>query len=567
MKLRHLLLASACTLAPPSFAVGGEFTTLTYNIAGLLELFSSAESDRQEATEQISCYVNEFSYVNVQEDFNYHAALYDTCNTHPWRSPTTGGMGIGSGLNTLSHLPYSDFTRVRWNDCNGVDCLTPKGFTLARVRLAEGVFVDIYNAHAQAQTGAADLSARRKNILQLAHYIETHSAGNAVILAGDFNTRYTRTDDNMWEFLRRGFTDAWISRTRSGDVPQPGAPALVCDPKVTSPDCEIVDKILFRDNGFVGLQVLDYVVRQDAVNSEGVALSDHPPVAASWAYQTASDRALSDAHGGPHGTSFNDVALLSASPRVEKISLRSGSRLDRVEITHGNGHVFSHGGNGGSERSLTLNPGEHLSSLRVCAGKHNNRTRVFHARFTTSQGRTLSGGNTTSDCVTYQAPAGMAIVGFHGRAGSEVDRLGVVFAPANAAATPANWQQVVNNASGLCLDIWNSNMNPGTNVAQWHCNGGDWQKWHYDPLTGLIRSKQDARYCLDNGGQFANGANLVIWPCNGNAHQRFLLDSDGVLRVRSYPEQVVDGYGTHAGDNVGSWQYWGGQNQHWTLVD
>ena len=29
---------------------------------------------------------------------------------------------MGSGLNTLSRFPYDDWARVKWNDCNGVDC-------------------------------------------------------------------------------------------------------------------------------------------------------------------------------------------------------------------------------------------------------------------------------------------------------------------------------------------------------------------------------------------------------------------------------------------------------------
>ena len=58
------------------------------------------------------------------------------------------------------------------------------------------------------------------------------------------------------------------------------------------------------------------------------------------------------------------------------------------------------------------------------------RTRIFYARYTTSNGRTLAGGSTTSDCTTFTAPAGMAIVGFHGRSGDEVDKTGVIYAPA-----------------------------------------------------------------------------------------------------------------------------------------
>lgn len=410
-------------------AESGRFSTLTYNIAGLPQILSSAESDRQDATELISCYVNAFDFVNVQEDFNYHAALYDTCNDHPYRSPTSGGVVVGSGLNSMSRFPYMDWTRIKWDDCCGVDCLTPKGFTMARTRLCEGVYVDIYNLHAQAQTDDEDLAARRANIVQLAAYIEANSAGNAVIVMGDTNTRYTRIGDNMWELLHRGFTDVWIRLVREGDVPPSGASALVCDPAVTSDDCEVVDKILYRDNGYVGLAAVGYQIREDAYNDAGEELSDHRPIQVDWTYDTAADRRLSDQIGGPYGNAFNDIGLLPEKPSAAMVSIRSGERIDRVELTLADGSILSHGGTGGSPSSLSLGSGEYLSSLYACSGEVNNKPRIFYARFTTNNGRVLEGGSNTSNCKSYNAPDGWQIVGFHGRSGDEVDKIGVIYAP------------------------------------------------------------------------------------------------------------------------------------------
>jgi hypothetical protein len=92
---------------------GGTFTTLTYNVAGLLEPFSS--SNPSDNTSLISCLIRDYDLVQVQEDFNYHAALYDTCDDHSYRSPTSGGMGFGSGLNILSRFWYTDFDRMEWS--------------------------------------------------------------------------------------------------------------------------------------------------------------------------------------------------------------------------------------------------------------------------------------------------------------------------------------------------------------------------------------------------------------------------------------------------------------------
>ena len=71
----------------------------------------------------------------------------------------------------------------------------PKGFTFMRIRLAEGVYVDFYNLHADAGSNPGDLTARADNFAQLTAFIQNHSAGNAVVVVGDTNTRYTRTVD------------------------------------------------------------------------------------------------------------------------------------------------------------------------------------------------------------------------------------------------------------------------------------------------------------------------------------------------------------------------------------
>jgi endonuclease/exonuclease/phosphatase family metal-dependent hydrolase len=565
--IHGLALALGALASAEARAASGTFTTLTYNVAGLPQGISSAPSDRQSATELMSCYVKDFDIVNVQEDFNYHAALYDTCDDHPYRTPTSGGAALGSGLNTLSRFPTMDFERVRWNACNGVDCLTPKGFTLARVRLSAGVYVDVYNLHAQAQTSDADLSARRDNVRQLVDFIESHSAGRAVIVMGDTNTRYTRAGDNIWELLRRGSSDAWVDLLRGGAVPVSGAADLTCgEPAYTSPSCEIVDKVFYRDNGYVGLKALTYVIRTDAQNGAGQELSDHRPVEVTWSWSTPSDRQMSDTWGGPHGDAFDDVYSLPSSPAAAALALRSGARLDHVEIALSNGSVLSHGGNGGTQSSLALAQDEYLSSVHLCQGKHNGTTRIFYAGFVTSAGRMLAGGSVTSNCATYSAPAGWQIVGFHGRSADEVDELGVVFAPRIAKPGPSPSFQLASQLSGQCLDITGIAMADGTNIEQWPCNGGDWQRWIYDDKSGLIRSQRDPRFCLDNSGSFADGASALLWTCSGNANQRFTFESStGAIGMRTFPAQVLEvaGQSTAAGANVGTRTWWGGSNQRW----
>jgi hypothetical protein len=411
----------------------GEFTVLTYNIAGLPELISSGNPAVN--TPKISVLVNDYDIVQVQEDFNYHAALYAD-DYHPYRTATSGGVPFGDGLNTLSNFPFSDdIARVKWNDCSNTDgnCLTPKGFTLNRIRLDEGVYLDVYNCH----TGAGDveeaLVARRKNIIQLVNYINTNSVGNAVLLTGDWNCRYTRTGDNIrLVSTETGATDVWIQLIKDGVAPAQGSDALMCNGIVTDFECEIVDKIFYRSNNFITLNPLEFTYEDAKFRDEnGEMLSDHRPVYSHFQYVLNSNLKFSDQFGGPHGTSFNDVNNIPNNPVVNIIGIRTGSRVDQLNIRLTNGTWFTHGDYGGTYQYLTLGAGEYLTSVQICSGEKDGHTRIFYTKFTTSSGRTLEGGSKTSNTVTYTAPAGWQITGFHGRSAAEVDKMGVIYAPVN----------------------------------------------------------------------------------------------------------------------------------------
>ncbi|RNG38455.1 endonuclease [Streptomyces botrytidirepellens] len=420
--------ATTPAVADAKAAPSGSFNVLTYNVAGLPEGLSSGHPEKN--TPLISPRLGAYDIVNVQEDFNYHAALY-AGDDHPYRTPTSGGAAFGDGLNTLSDLRYDDFERVKWRKCNGTDCLTPKGFSLARVRLAEGAYLDLYNVHTNAGTTDADLAARRANITQLSDFITANSAGNAVLVMGDTNTRYTRAADNIRDLAtRNGLTDAWVNLVRGGSAPPAGSDALVCDPENVTNTCEVVDKVLYRSGPLLSLTATRYNNdNTDFLDAEGKPLSDHYPHTVDFSWKAADGLRAGDQFGGPHGTAFNDADDLPATPAPRTLTLRGGSRLDAVSLTLSGGTTLGHGGSGGTAASLTLGSGEHLTSATLSRGQKDGRTRLFSAAFTTDKGRTVSAGTPTSDTATFTAPDGWQIVGFTGRAGDEIDKLGVIYAP------------------------------------------------------------------------------------------------------------------------------------------
>jgi hypothetical protein len=366
--------------------------------------------------------------VHVQEDFNYHGDLY-AGDVHPYRSSTSGGVPFGDGLNTLSYRPFSDFARTTWDDCNGTDCLTPKGFSYAHHRLDEGVYLDLYNVHANAGVEDADLSARRSNIDQLLRFIESSSRGSAVLVMGDTNARFTRPDDNVRDFLEHGFSDAWIESARGGERPE-GEDALTdCSDDNSGAGCERIDKIMYRSSRMLELWVDDYHVEDTLfVTPSGAPLSDHEAVYAQLNYAVVRDWSTSELVGGPHGSPFNDMAVLPEHPSPRRVALRAGQRLDQISLELDDGTRMVHGGTGGGARSLTLEFGEALIDIELCIGKKDDHTRVFFAELTTDWGNTLNGGKRTNMCTHFEAPEGFQIAGFFGRAGTEVDKLGVIYA-------------------------------------------------------------------------------------------------------------------------------------------
>lgn len=108
-----LQLASAQT--------AGTFNTITFNVAGLPDFLNGNEipGDKTTNTARIGQLLTQYDIdlIHVQEDFNFHATLYAN-DAHPHRTPTSGGVPFGSGLNTLSNFPYVDFERVKWGQCS-----------------------------------------------------------------------------------------------------------------------------------------------------------------------------------------------------------------------------------------------------------------------------------------------------------------------------------------------------------------------------------------------------------------------------------------------------------------
>ena len=278
-------LLAALALAAAAPADANLVEVLTYNIAGIM-IFS--ESNPVVNTRVISPLLNPYDLVCVQEDFHFHRDLVSQA-THAYQSVKDGRWFSGDGLNTLSRIFFDVDAlpiRVTWTTCHGWftdgwDCWGLKGFTFSRHTLAPGLEIDVYDIHADAGNGPADAAARQVQREDLDAWITLESFGRAVVVLGDFNARYTEEAGSVAQLLAdQGLRDAWIELKRGGVVPPVGADKIDggCGTDPGGPDCERVDKVLYRSGSGVILTPLLYEVPPNFVDAADRPLSDHDPV-------------------------------------------------------------------------------------------------------------------------------------------------------------------------------------------------------------------------------------------------------------------------------------------------
>ncbi|MGW4876018.1 RICIN domain-containing protein [Streptomyces sp. NPDC004262] len=112
--------------------------------------------------------------------------------------------------------------------------------------------------------------------------------------------------------------------------------------------------------------------------------------------------------------------------------------------------------------------------------------------------------------------------------------------PSPAPSPPgAGWAQVVNAATGRCLDVRDGDFDDGTDVVTAACSGSGTQRWRVDAGRGVVQSAADPGFCLDSRGSVDKG--VGIWSCSSvdgehGANLRFTVLSDGEIR----PEIAIE---------------------------
>ncbi len=260
------MIGPGCGNSSESQPDSGTFEALTYNVAGLPEGISS--SNPTEFIPKISPLLNPYDLVLVQEDFVYHRDLSREAN-HPFQSTPKDPVErlIADGLNRFSNFEFEPLERQQWVTCYGgmsggsvtgaADCLAEKGFSMARTTIAPGIVIDIYNHHAEAGGGLEDAEARELGYAQLTDFIQTYSAGNAVIIGGDTNLdRYGTWDGPI------------LSAFESDNDLTDACHFLECG-------TETIDRFFFRNSDTVKITPTSWRFADEFITEDGGHLSDH----------------------------------------------------------------------------------------------------------------------------------------------------------------------------------------------------------------------------------------------------------------------------------------------------
>jgi hypothetical protein len=300
---------------------GGDFTLLTYNVAGLPQEISPVNPE--EHIPLISPLLDDYDVVVTQEDFDWWGPLLDGLDfahyherlrakatqryqTEQYPGPEAAGVDtvarptvqVGDGLGVLSRFAFGEAARVPWPGCFGglnpsdrgaADCLAAKGFAMARLSLQaddedgkgddDTPLVDVYTLHAEAGATDEDQRLQEQDFVVLAAYIADNSKGRAVIVAGDTNLH---TDSDHPDAHGDADTVAWKQFLESARLTD-ACDTLDCD----EPDS--IDKVAFRSGNDVRLDAEDLAFPRDRfVDTHGEPLSDHPPLVVTFRWTAIS---------------------------------------------------------------------------------------------------------------------------------------------------------------------------------------------------------------------------------------------------------------------------------------
>lgn len=332
--MKRIIITSACSLLTLSaVAQSGTFKTAALNVDGMprnikiigvidYELNPDAKEAAGATAIGQKLHTMGYDVVGLSEDFNFHDQIYNEVKDYGYvsmthrgkieatfeaharivvqRSPVFDMDGLGllynSATVTASNESWTAWTAHNGYTDNGADGLIDKGFRYYTITLKDGVEVDLYILHMDAETTPADNAARATQIDQLVSTIKATDNKRPIIVMGDTNCRYTRDP------LKTNFIDAlnadsrflckdpWIEHEYNGIYPPLGSSSLMVN-DLGYQKGEVVDKVFYINNldAPYRIKAKNYLQDVSFVNEAGEPLADHWPIVIDWEYYPSAE--------------------------------------------------------------------------------------------------------------------------------------------------------------------------------------------------------------------------------------------------------------------------------------
>jgi endonuclease/exonuclease/phosphatase family metal-dependent hydrolase len=259
----------------PVLVSEGELTVLSYNVHGLPVAITG--DDTAGRMIDIAPRLGAWDILGLQEDWdaNNHSNLIAQVEheTRLWFDEVLEDRFYGAGIDVLARYPVLSQRQAHYTTCSGItdgasDCLASKGFQALRLDLG-GPTVDVYNTHFEAGGGAEDNAARAVQVAEVIDSLRDWSAGQAVVFTGDFNLRWSDPEDvPLLELL-----------AEEGELID-SCEAVGCE------ETDHIDRVFYRNGDNVEVDAISWAnLSNDFLDSNGVDLSDHPPISATLAWR------------------------------------------------------------------------------------------------------------------------------------------------------------------------------------------------------------------------------------------------------------------------------------------
>lgn len=309
-------MSTVCAVAQRTYT----FKAGMLNVDGLPEFINEGgalENGSRVASEYIAN--SGWDIVALAEDFNFHDALISSAQTYYNFGKHSGTISVGAfirancdglGIACSKWLTFpgvqTEGTRVAWTESNGwlsngADGNVTKGFRLYTITFSEGIAVDVYVLHMDADTDAADIKARESQLKQLATYIKNNHNNRPVIVIGDTNCRYTR--DKVKELFvdpinadpRLTLKDAWVELIHNGEYPVYPSESMMTH-TYGNQKGEVVDKVFYINSTETDLVLTANNYWNDAAS---LTISDHTPVMVNFTIEDPNGTPVNNTLEGP----------------------------------------------------------------------------------------------------------------------------------------------------------------------------------------------------------------------------------------------------------------------------